>query len=65
MSWNPLSQRSFVGDMCIDSYVEASADFLLSCPICQLKVKVANEWPEQVRGLGPEIEHRNYSVNDA
>ena len=26
---------------------------------------VANEWKEQVAGLGLEIEHRNYSIIDA
>ena len=31
----------------------------------KIKVKVANEWQEQVTGLGLEIEHRNYSMNDA
>ena len=28
-------------------------------------VKVANGWLEQVAGLGLEIEHRSYSMNDA
>ena len=31
----------------------------------KLKVKVANEWQEQVTGLGLEIEYRNYSMIDA
>ena len=30
-----------------------------------LKVKVANEWQEQVTGLGLEIENRNYPKNAA
>ena len=30
-----------------------------------LKVKVANEWQEQVTRLGLEIEHRSYSMSDA
>ena len=33
--------------------------------LLKLKVKVANEWQEQVTGLGLEIEHRNYSMIDA
>ena len=31
----------------------------------KLKGKVANEWQEQVTGLGLEIEHRNYSMINA
>ena len=31
----------------------------------KLKVKLTNEWQEQVSGLGLEIEHRNYSIIDA
>ena len=31
----------------------------------RLKVKVADEWLEQVTGLGLEIEDRNYSMIDA
>ena len=31
---------------------------------CQLKVKITNEWQEQVTWLGQEIGHRNYSMID-
>ena len=33
--------------------------------VMKVKVKVANEWQEQVTGLGLEIGHRNYSMIDA
>ena len=31
----------------------------------KLIVKVANEWQEQVTGLGLEVGHRDYYMNDA
>ena len=34
-------------------------------PVRRLKVKVPDEWQEQVTGLGIEIEHRNYSMIDS
>ena len=31
----------------------------------EVNVKVANEWQEQVTGLGPEIKQSKYSMHDA
>ena len=36
----------------------------MECGTFALKVKVANEWQEQVTGLVLEIENRNYSMID-